>query len=216
MEDLNQDSWPFIFLHHGAVEKWLSLPSPLPVWVIFPCCASMGNVLKTASLSQRAARVIWSGSHFPSLSRLSPAWSTLLSTISSHCSEMKHACLWTSVDQCPQYWQFWKLQTKHPKDISVLIGTMSYRLDVLLFLTMKKRRAIFRKKYCWCPCWTLTLSYSWKTCWGKLNVTRMGGYGCKLCSILCYFGPWPSGNILSISEMKHFLFRSSIMSKMCK
>lgn len=119
MEDLTQDSWPFIFLPHRAVEKWLSLPSPLPVWVIFPCWASMGNVLKTASLSQRAARAFWSGSHFPSLSRLSPVWSTLLSTVSSHCAEMKHACLWTSVDQHRQYRQFWKLQTKHPKDISV-------------------------------------------------------------------------------------------------
>lgn len=135
-------------------------PQSPPCLSHFPLLCFHGECTEDCIFESEGARVFWSGSHFPSLSRLSPAWSTLLSTVSSHCAEMKHACLWTSVDQCPQYWQFWKLQTKHPKDISVLIGTMSYRLDVLLFLTMKKRRAIFRKKYCWCPCWTLTLSYS--------------------------------------------------------
>lgn len=114
MEDLNQDSWPFIFLPYRAVWGEVDLtPQSLPVWVIFPCCASMGNeVLKTDSLIQRAVRVFWSGSHFPSLSRLIPTWSILMSSVSSHCAEMKHWCLWTSVDNIDNFGN-WKQNTQN-------------------------------------------------------------------------------------------------------
>lgn len=216
MEDLNQDTWPFIFLPHRAVPGEVALtPQCPPCLSYFPLLRFHRECAEDRIFESEDSKSILVWKPFPQPFQILPR----VKHPFVHCFIplcWNETCMFVNICRpALTILTVLKIENKTPK-IDLCAHWNNELQTGCIFVSTLKRRAVFSNKYCWCPCWTLALSYSWKTCWGNLNVTRMGGYGCQLCSILCCFGPWPSGNILSISEIKHFLFRSTIMSKMCK